>query len=273
MRITLFILLFCYPIITNAQSIKKSAPPNGLYSSGECFGEKSSCYYFLNSDSSFIYLSNDYGIVDKIGIGIWFWNKNRKEDGDSVISFLFRDIESNILVNSKIEYISETKYSYDSIYISGKILSPDGTPKSFLPVNFKNTKLATGTNKEGEFKTVLHHSVKITAIEPWGYIPPAVYPVTLNLNPNNNVHNFEIIMAPFDSLSVLTVESGETISLKWTLKRPMLPGFGINFISEESTIMKKIIQEAILNQPDAANALRYLLNKIKVAENKALSHK
>jgi hypothetical protein len=243
-------LLFNLLIICGFTTVAQTKIPLGVYSGNGGL-------WYIKNDSSFVFIAVENDFIKTAGVGKWSYRK------DSIFTFWFdNSINSLLLYNNKVEYHSETKYSFDTMYLSGRAMGTDGKPCSFMSIKFAGTKYVFATNKEGYFNVKNHISHGFKAITFIKRIPPEYYPVTFELSPTNNVHIVNITIPFLDSSALIPKENNEKVEIPYTKRRPR-SSWSIGYIPGKEPELRKLLIAAQTKQPLHKRYFAELLRRIK----------
>jgi hypothetical protein len=185
----LFFLAFIVCLFHSAFSQKKLVP-QGIYEGGICADEAICGYWIIDSNSNFIFLNFLGDYLRYIGTGNCF------VENDTIVHFSFKENEIPILDKTEIHYSSETKQSFDSIYIIGSLKNHQNQSVSALVI--VNDKYQTISDTNGNFKFVFPRTLSpcyLTVVnKARGYDL-----VEFSLNRTNNYYTLNIIMPSADS--------------------------------------------------------------------------
>jgi hypothetical protein len=230
----------------------------GIYSGGICLDGAICGDWIFKPDSSFVFIEFDKSCIKKIGMG------NIKAVSDSFITVQFTKTLP-ILSKSKIEYISETKHSFDSIYFYGQLKNTLNEPIPYATILYSN-KWSSVSDSKGNFNAVFPSKEKLDQIEiinnSDGYSP-----IKVQLNQNNNYHKLIITIPNVYSDSCFSVESSEMENATYTFRifnNAFKRGSSLSLIyvsSDEKQMINKL-SGAKNKQPFLSSNIEALINYI-----------
>lgn len=180
--------------ICNAQKTNHFTITPGLYFGSEISSIDEnilSGYFLFRKDSTFLFMSNESDINKKESIkdafsGNWFIKKT-----DLILYFKQLQFSSQQLLLNEINYLSETRNSIDSVYLSGKVIDSIGNPLSAVSVILPEIDKACVTNKEGIYNCQITNDSKVTRVV-FKYVLGGT--INVPLLPNHNYHVINVSM-------------------------------------------------------------------------------
>jgi hypothetical protein len=233
-------------------SIKK-----GIYSGGICLDGAICGDWVLKPDSSFVFIEFDKSCIKKIAIG------RITAVSDSFITVRFEKMLP-VLANSKIQYFSESKQSYDSIYFYGQLKNMLNEPIPFATIVFN--KWSTLSDSIGIFNAVFPLKEKSTQIEiikkSEGYLP-----IKVQLNQNNNYHNMIIIIPKVNFNSCISDGDFEVENTSYTFRIfnnrfKKNSSLSLSYVSNDEKLIINKLLEAKIKQPLISSSIEALINHI-----------
>lgn len=205
-------LIFFFIIVSFTKCYSQKIPvaiKEGIYSGGICLDGAICGDWVLKPDSSFVFIEFDKSCIKKIGIG------KIKAVSDSFITVMFTKTLP-ILSKSKIEYISETKHSFDSIYFYGQLKNTLNEPIPYATIVYSDKRSSVSDSK-GNFNAVFPLKEKLDQIKITknsdGYSP-----IKVQLNQNNNYHMLIITIPKVYSDSCFSIKSFELENTTYTFR-------------------------------------------------------
>jgi hypothetical protein len=254
-----FIFFFAMISITKCFSQKLPiAIKEGIYSGGICLDAAICGEWILKMDSSFVFIEFDKSCIKKIGMG------NITTMTDSFISVQFNKFLP-VLSNSKIEYLSETRESYDSIYVNGQLINKQNQPISYASIVYDD-KRSTVSDSKGYFNAVFPLTEKVTQIDLINKID-GYPPLRVKLNQNHNYHRLIITIPKIEPASCATVENFEMENNTYTFRiiekgSKRSSSLSLTHVSnDKKNIITKLL-EAKLYQPFLKSSIDALINYI-----------
>ena len=251
-----FTLVFC----TSAYAQKLPATfKAGFYSGGICLDNAVCGDWVLKPDSSFVFIEFDKSCIKKIGVGAI------TAATDSFITVKFNK-SLPALSYSKINYLSETKQSFDSVYFFGQLKNMLDQPIQYATIVYGG-KRSTVSDGKGAFSAVFPIKDEIHQIE---IIKRDEYylPVRVQLNPNNNYHKFVINIPKADSDACITDQSAVLENATYTFRiindRAKKKGsLSLVYISNDEQPMIHKLLEAKRRQPFLSSNIETLISYIR----------
>jgi hypothetical protein len=260
MKNLFFIILCTLCVVENASSQKSFS--EGVYKGGICGDEAVCGYWLLKSNKTFVYCDFQGNYIKHFGSGNW------SMINDSIVSFNFSEIKMPILEESIVNYTSETKPSFDSLYITGQLTNMQNKSISFASI-LVNGKYQTVSTPEGNFSLVLPRTVILNNLIVINKLN-GYKPLELVFNKNNNHHNLKITMSSVDSATSYSIYSsnpllGNPLSMnRLNLKLNKTPGKkvknpSISYIGEDRNWMIEMLNKAKIDQPALTTNIDQLL--------------
>lgn len=251
-----FTLVFC----TSAYAQKlPTIFKAGFYSGGICLDNAVCGDWVLKPDSSFVFIEFDKSCIKKMEVG------DITTVTDSFITVKFNK-RVPALSFSKINYLSETKQSFDSVYLFGQLNNMLDQPIQYATIVYGG-KRSTVSDGKGAFSAVFPLKDEIQQIEiikrDEHYLP-----VSFQLNPNNNYHKFVINIPKVDSDACITDQSTMLENATYTFRiindRTKKKGsLSLVYISNDEQPMIHKLQEAKSKQPFLSSNIEMLIGYIR----------
>ncbi len=241
--------------------------PIGVYKGGICLDEAICGTWYIKQDSTFVFLDFYNMKLKSFGTGSWLLkNKNN-------IEFKFNEELLPVLKNVKINYQSETKKSYDSIYIYGQINAVSKYGKDII-LGLFNNQYYVRVDKKGEFRGVFIRDSKFIKnnliIRD---LPDSLATIEIQLSSQSNYHTLIIDIPKEDSFSanmiyrtnpffVSTQQSGKASFFLNSRNDQKNRWNNIVFVSNDKNILIDKLKTAKKEQPQLSSNINYLISFI-----------
>jgi len=242
--------------------------PIGIYRGGICLDEAICGTWYIKQDSTFVFMDFYNANLKSFGTGNW-----RMKDKD-YIEFNFNEGSLPILKNAKISYQSETRKSYDSIYINGQINALSKFGKNIMLGTFNNSYYIR-VDKNGHFREVYSRSSNnlINNNVIIRDLPDSLATIEIQLSAQTNYHTLSIDIPKDDSLSanmvyranpfyVSKLQDGRAsffVNSKDDQKRRFLD---IRFVSDDKNLIIEKLKNAKKVQPQLSSNINYIISFI-----------
>jgi hypothetical protein len=254
-------LIFFFTVVSFTKCYSQKTPiliKKGIYSGGICLDGAICGDWILKPDSSFVFIEFDKSCIKKAAMG------KITAVSDSFITVQFGKMLP-VLSNIKIDYFSETKQSFDSIYFYGQLKNTLSEPIPYATIVYGD-KRSTLSDSKGNFTGVFPLNEKPMQFEVIkkddGYSP-----IKVQLNPNNNYHKLTITIPKVDSNSCILVENFNTENTIYTFRifnnrLKKSSSLSLTYISDDEKLMINKLLEAKSKQPFLSSSIKALISYI-----------
>ena len=254
-------LIIFFTIFSFTKCYSQKSPlliKKGIYSGGICVDGAICGEWIFKPDSSFVFIDFDKSYIKSAGIGKII------AVSDSFITVQFGKMLP-ALSDIKIDYFSETKQSYDSIYFYGQINNTLNEQVQYASIVFGD-KWTTLSDSEGNFSGVFplnSNEMLIEVIKKIDGYPP----IKVQLNPYNNYHKLKITIPKLDANSCISVDNFTDENTIYTFrifhnKLRRISSLSLTHISDDENLMISKLLEAKKEQPLLSASINALISYI-----------